>query len=571
MSALGFRGVLATWTLALVSASLAAVGAVALVQTHRLAREEALDRARRGLARGFEAVRLGLPPDGFEEPDGVVLSVRLRDQVDAEYADPRVALWRQALDGGVAAALLGGDIGAVAVRPLPGDPSSGVLEARVPAASIRARVARFATRAAVAAGLLAGLSVLASLAVARRLGRPVARLAAAASALGRGDLQTPLPGGEAGEVGELARTLESMRLQLLEVTGEAERSRFELESVLASVSEGVFAVDRDRRIRYLSPRAEALLGVGSGAAIGAFCGEILRPEPVAGEPPCESRCPILQARFRGPVRASEVLRCGAGPWVARLSSSPPVGALQVQILRPETAEEAARRARDAVVADLAHELKTPLAAQRASLELLRERLSAGDSESAELAAAVEAGALRLQRLIDNLLESVRIEAGELAIRRAPLELDEVVEEAIGTMAPLLAKRGQRLELSLPHPLPGLVGDAPRLVQALVNVVANASKFAPPGSEVRIGVSLRQEALALWVEDEGPGFEPAELSRLTTRFRRGAGAAEPREEGSGLGLWITRSIAERHGGALEVARLGGRTRVTLELPVAESAA
>lgn len=571
MRALGFRGVLAVWTLTLVSASLAATGAVAVIQTYRLAREEALDRARRGLARGLEAARLGLPADGFEEPDGVELSVRARAQVESEFADPRVALWRRALDGGVAAALVGGEVGAIAVRPLPGDPPPGVLEARVPSASIRARVSRFATRAAVAGGLLVGLAVLASLAVARRLGRPVARLATAAASLGRGDLLTPLPAGEAGELGALARTLESMRLRLLEVTGEAERNRSELEAVLASVSEGVFAVDRDRRIRYLSPRAEALLGVGAATAIGSFCGDVLRPEPVDGERPCEASCPILQARFRGPVRTTEILGCGSGPWVARLSSSPPAGSLQVQILRPETADEAARRARDAVVADLAHELKTPLAAQRASLELLRERLAGGESETVHLVAAVEAGALRLQRLIDNLLESVRIESGELAIRRAPVELDEVVEEAIGTTAPLLAKRGQRLEVALPYPLPTLFGDAPRLVQALVNLVANASKFAPAGTEVSIGGAVGEARVALWVEDEGPGLAPAELSRLTGRFRRGAGSVEPGEEGSGLGLWITRSIAERHGGSLQIERRQERTRVTLDLPVAESAA
>jgi signal transduction histidine kinase len=333
----------------------------------------------------------------------------------------------------------------------------------------------------------------------------------------------------------------------------------------------VYAVDRDRRVRYLSPRAAELLGVPAEQAIGAFCGDLLRPFEIEGERPCEVACPILQARFRGPVRATEHLDTPAGSRRVVLSSSPPAGGLQVQILREETAVEAARRARDAVVADLAHELKTPLAAQRASLELLAERLSAADPDAARLAAGIETGILRLERLIENLLESVRIESGELGIRREPVELDEVVEEAIGTTAPLAAKRGQRIEVDLPFPLPPLVGDPQRLVQVLVNLLANASKFSPAGSEIRLTGEIGGGAVRLWVEDEGPGFEPDELDRRSERFRRSAdGTSEPREPGSGLGLWIARSIAERHGGSLAVERRLGRTRVGLSLPAGESA-
>ena len=558
------------WTLALVVATLAATGAVAYTQSKQLAREEALARAGRGLDRGLEALALGLDPAEFEAPEGVELERRERAQVDADFRDPRVALWRAALDGGPAAGLVGDGIGAVAVRAL-SSPASGVLEARVPQAAIDASVRRFLARFVSLTLPLAFVAVAASMLVAARLARPLADLDRAAAGLAGGDLGSPLPVIAAAEVGALARTLESMRLRLLETTGELERRRAELEAVLASVSEGVFAVDRDRRIRYLSPRAEQLLGVTSASTVGRFCGDVLRPALVDGERPCDVACPILQARSRGPMRATERLQVPEGELVARLSSSPPSGGIQVQIVREETAAEAARAARDAVVADLAHELKTPLSAQRASLELLRERLTGEDPQAVELALSVETGALRLERLIENLLESVRIESGELAVRRLAVDLDEVVEEAAGTVTPLLVKRGQSLELALPYPLPELSGDPPRLEQVLVNLLANASKFAPSGSTIRLGGAVDADAVALWVEDEGPGFDPAELSRLARRFRRGeAGTAgEPREEGSGLGLWIARSIAERHGGALEVVRVDGRTRVGVRLPLSSS--
>jgi signal transduction histidine kinase len=190
-------------------------------------------------------------------------------------------------------------------------------------------------------------------------------------------------------------------------------------------------------------------------------------------------------------------------------------------------------------------------------------------------AGVEAGALRLSRLIENLLESVRIEAGELAIRRLPVDLEEVVEGAVGVAAPLATRRAQRLEVELPFPLPAVQGDPQRLEQVLVNLLANAVKFAPEGSEIRLGGAAAVGEVRLWVEDEGPGFDPAILGARAGaggRFRRGgapAGGGEPREEGSGLGLWIARSICARHGGALAVDRVDGRTRVSLRLPASES--
>ncbi len=249
-------------------------------------------------------------------------------------------------------------------------------------------------------------------------------------------------------------------------------------------------------------------------------------------------------------------------------ASPPVEGLQVVILAEETPVEAARRARDAAVADLAHELQTPLAAQAASLELLRERAAAADPGALELVLTLEAGTLRLRRLIDNLLESVRIESGELALRRVEVHLDEVVEEAVALAGPLLARQGHRLEVELPHPMPPIAADPTRLAQVLVNLLSNASKVAPPGTAVRVGGRVGEREVEIWVEDEGPGFPPGLEPRAAGRFH--PAGPDSRAPGSGLGLWISRSILERHGGALRVERADGRTRVAAALPRGEPA-
>jgi signal transduction histidine kinase len=237
-------------------------------------------------------------------------------------------------------------------------------------------------------------------------------------------------------------------------------------------------------------------------------------------------------------------------------------------MRDETEIEAARRSRDAVLANVSHELKTPLTAQLASIELLRDGLATLEpAAAAGLVASLERSTLRLTRLIDNLLESVRIETGQAAARRVPVALAAVVEEAVAMTRPLLEQRGQRLEIELASALPPVAGDPGQLTQVVVNLLANAQKFAPEGSAIRVGGAPEGGSVSLWVEDAGPGVPPALSASIFDRFRRAADEGD----GMGLGLWIAKSIVERHGGRIAVGASGeGGARFTLTLPAAEAA-
>ncbi len=429
---------------------------------------------------------------------------------------------------------------------------------------------------AVALGA-AALATLFGFVVSRRLVGPLEELARAALRIGRGDFQTPIPRAVGAEIGALRTTMEEMRGRLLRLTGELNRRQAEAEATLLGIVEGVFAVDRERRIRYLNPQAAALLGIAPEEARGRFCGDVLRPEPSDGVRPCEERCPIVHARSSGSARATESLLLvgGARRSVVITSSSPgvessgeaPFDPRQFQLMRDETEIEATRRLRDTVLANISHEFRTPLAAQLASIELLRERVGDLDAqETRDLLLSLERGTLRLTQLIDNLLESVKIEAGRDTIRRAPVALDEVVEEAIELTSPLIAQRSQELTVELPYPLPLVVGDGPRLVQVFVNLLANAHKFAPPSSPIRVGGAVCESEVVLWVEDEGPGLPPEGDLFLFQRFVRSPGE-EPEQSGMGLGLWIVKSIVERHGGRVEAAsgREGQGMRIHVILP------
>jgi signal transduction histidine kinase len=445
-----------------------------------------------------------------------------------------------------------------------------LLEARLPSAEIDASVGDLVQRLLLTAVVLAALAVLAGVILGQQVTGPVSSLTDAAERLGHGDFSTSIPVSGTKEVGKLARTMEDMRNNLVELTGALRRREAEAQAVLSGVVEGVYAVDKARVIRYLNPQAARLLGVSPEEAIGRFCGDVLKPCLEDGQRPCETRCPIVRARVEGSARATEQLNLTNG--AARttvITSAAPVDELQVQVIRDETELEGVRRARDSVLANISHEFRTPLAAQLASIELLREGFDTMPSEQQrELVLSLERGTLRLTRLIDNLLESVRIESGQLAIRRQSVAIAEAVEDADALMGALLKQRRQPLMVSIPEDLPRVDGDGPRLTQVFVNLLANASKFAPEGSEIRVGAAHVDGRVLAWVEDEGPGVPEIESGSVFERFYRGPDQ-EPEPGGLGLGLWIVKSIIERHGGSITARRTAeGRTRFEVTLRVAD---
>jgi signal transduction histidine kinase len=404
-----------------------------------------------------------------------------------------------------------------------------------------------------------------------RVTRPAQALTDAAVRLGQGDFATSIPTAGPAEIGQLARTMDDMRRNLVELNSELRHREAEAQVVLDAVVEGVYAVDQERNIRYLNPQAARLLGIDSADAIGKFCGDVLKPcgppGSTSGTRPCATTaCPILRARQSGSAQSVERLQTSSGIRQTVITSSRVVNGLQVQVLRDETELEGVRRARDTVLANVSHEFRTPLAAQLASIELLREGLKTAPPEKLEeLVLSLERGTLRLTRLIDNLLESVRIESGQVDVRRQTIEIGDVVDDARALVEALLLQRRQALEVDVPAGLE-LQGDAPRLTQVFVNLIANASKFAPEGTPVRVGARAEGNVISAWVEDSGPGLPEGDAVGIFERFKRG-GSQEPEPGGLGLGLWISRSIVERHGGSITAARTeSGHTRFTFTLPI-----
>lgn len=443
----------------------------------------------------------------------------------------------------------------------------GLIDARLSGGEFAAAKRNFEWILAIIAVIVASIAGLLGVLYGRWLARPVIALRELADRMSRGEFSTAIPAVAPLEVGALARSMDEMRRNLVDLTDTLRRREAEAQTVLNGVIEGVFAVDIDRRIRYANAQVARLLQQPANEIVGQFCGDVLRPQPVNGERPCEHHCPIMAARESAHGSARELLCLRDGSTRSTIvQSAPPIQGVQVQILRDETDLEAARRARDSVLGNISHEFRTPLAAQLASIELLRDGMNHMPAEAQqELLSNVERGVLRLMRLIDNLLESVRIEAGQHLIRVQPVDLLDVISDARELIAPLLRQR--ELSISVQESGIGAIvrGDAQRLGQVFVNLLSNAAKFAPEGSTIRIGGLRIGTQIEVWVEDEGPGVPEGSSGAIFERFQRGVDS-EPDAPGLGLGLWIVKSIIERHGGSVRMQRTAEqRTRFILSLP------
>ena len=226
--------------------------------------------------------------------------------------------------------------------------------------------------------------------------------------------------------------------------------------------------------------------------------------------------------------------------------------------------EQAYSAQRRFVADASHEMRAPLTAIQANLELLRDRadMSPEEREGATREAAAEAG--RLARLVADLLALARADAGT-PLRRAPVELDRVLMDVVGEARHFA--NGQRLEIDALEPST-IAGDADRIKQLLLILVDNAVKYTPHGGRVILGLKRDGDAAAFGVRDTGIGIPREELSRVFERFYRADPARTRDPGGTGLGLPIARWIADQHGGTIELESEHGRgTIATVRLPLA----
>jgi len=236
----------------------------------------------------------------------------------------------------------------------------------------------------------------------------------------------------------------------------------------------------------------------------------------------------------------------------------------------EVAQEAlvrmeSERLRNSLLAALSHDLRTPLTVLAGLADSLAIAGPPLPPDQAEIARAIRAESLRTSTLVSNLLDMVRLQEGDLQLKREWQPLEEVVGSALQSRAGVLASH--RVQIDLPADPPLLELDAALMERVLCNLLENAAKYTPPGSLIAIRARHHDERVTIAVEDEGPGLPPGREDSLFEKFARGR--AESAVAGVGLGLAIVRAIVEAHEGRVTAEnRPGGGACFLIELPAGE---
>lgn len=224
-----------------------------------------------------------------------------------------------------------------------------------------------------------------------------------------------------------------------------------------------------------------------------------------------------------------------------------------EVVRAETV-------RRRLAADVAHELRNPLAALQAGLEEVRDGLALPDPGRL---AGLHDQALRLGRVVDDLAQLSAAESAALSLRLVDIDLAELVRSVAAGQEPMLRAAGIALVTDLPAPVP-VRADADRIHQAVLNLLANAARYCRPGDRVTVRTSIAGGTATVEVADTGPGIAPADLPHVFQRLWRGRGTGNV--AGSGIGLAVVRELVAAHGGTVSVdSTPGAGTRFTIRLP------
>jgi signal transduction histidine kinase len=225
------------------------------------------------------------------------------------------------------------------------------------------------------------------------------------------------------------------------------------------------------------------------------------------------------------------------------------------------------RMKDEFVLTASHELRSPLTSVQGFAELLmmdRDSLSPRQVETVEI---ILANCRHLVRLLNDLLDLARSDAGRLAIRPRPTDLTPLIEDVVRTMRAQTEGASQELTERIEPGLPRVNVEADRIRQILVNLVTNAHEYSPENASIEIGARVADASVVISVTDNGPGIPPHQMEHIFERFTRGDAGLTQRVGGTGLGLAISKSLVELHGGTISVDSEVGRGstfRITLPL-------
>ena len=394
---------------------------------------------------------------------------------------------------------------------------------------------------------------------------PIQEIEAFTDKIRKGDVSGMLMIDSRDEIGQLSKNINDMVAELQEKIRVANEEKWKLRAAFASMAEGVMVLDSQNRIEGLNK--------GMAEMIGREYADIVGKTPIEAFRNIALQDALNRFRQAGEIVLEEITLGDENPMIldvniSAVKSLPGQDPKTMIVFHNVTRLKKLEQVRADFVANVTHEIKTPLTAIIGFVETLQQGAIDDRVKAQKFLLTIHENAQRLNRLVDDLLTLSSIELGETELHLEGLALEDVFETALTLISPRAALKNVRIQRDVQPGLPMVRADRDRLVQILVNVLDNAVKFTPEGGSVSITASPEvQGSVVIKITDTGIGISKSELPRLGERFYRIDKTRSREMGGTGLGLSIVKHLMKAHEGSMEIeSTLGKGTTVSLHFPV-----
>ncbi|MGD8412849.1 MAG: ATP-binding protein [Candidatus Latescibacterota bacterium] len=441
----------------------------------------------------------------------------------------------------------------------------GFVRASIPLTAVKMQLAQTSAVVILVAVGAAALALLIGFYVARRVTRPISRMTEVAKGIAAGNYEQKIHTQRVDEIGSLATALNTMTERLRDQFQTISNDRNKMAAILSGMVEGVIAIDPQECIVHINDAAERILCVPGDECMGRRIWEatrVLEVSEALNGAMKNKHVTIGEARIAAPQQEQVVQLIATPLWDANDALA---GALVV--LHDVSEIRQLETVRRDFIANISHELKTPLAAIRGLIETLIDDKKMDGETHDRFLGKIQTQSSRLTTLVTDLLTISRLESDDATKEFHELDLREPLSESLRNLRAVAESKRLTLDHSMPDEPVNIIGDMEALRELFDNLAGNAIKYTPSGGNVHVTLRKDQGWAVLDVEDDGIGISPGDQSRVFERFYRVDKARSRELGGTGLGLSIVKHVALSHGGNVSLrSALGEGSSFRVQIPL-----